>query len=470
MSDPRDGSNSVVTAPDSELVMDVQEANAKYLPVAERQIPKGYKQTEVGVIPGDWNIACLETLVNPKRPISYGIVQTGPNIPNGIRCLRVLDISNGKINNTDLLTTTDEISESYKRTVLKFGDLVMPLRGNVGDVGLIDNELAGCNLTRGLALIAIRSEWSASFCRQFISSSQTRARLEQAMNGSALQEIPIASLRTFKIALPPTKTEQEAIAEALSDADALIEALEQLVAKKRQLKQGAMQELLTGKRRLPGFEIKTGLKETELGLIPKDWEVKSLGQIANIATGSTPPTTDPTNYGDEFLFVSPVDLGFKKYILQTEKMLSKKGFAISRLFPKGSILFVCIGSTIGKCGIASLDLTSNQQINAIFPASEFSTDYVYYAVSAISSNIKALAGEQAVPIVNKTQFSEAFISIPISNAEQTAIAQILSDMDAEIAELDTTLTKARAVKQGMMQQLLTGKIRLVVNPKPIIDN
>ena len=135
--------------------------------------------------------------------------------------------------------------------------------------------------------------------------------------------------------------------------------------------------------------IPNGYRQTEVGLIPEDWEVKSLGTIAAIVTGNTPPTRDPANYGDVFLFVSPVDLGLTKHISRTEKMLSDKGFSISRPFPPGSILFVCIGSTIGKCGITSRTLTSNQQINAILPSAEMSSDYLYYAVSAIAPKVKS---------------------------------------------------------------------------------
>ena len=208
------------------------------------------------------------------------------------------------------------------------------------------------------------------------------------------------------------------------------------------------------------MELKAGYKQTEVGVIPEDWALKSIDSIATIATGNTPPTQDTANYGDAFLFVSPTDLGHTKFISQTEKMLSKKGFSISRHFPKESILFVCIGSTIGKCGIATEELTSNQQINAIFPSSVFSTDYVYYAVSAAASKIKALAGEQAVPIVNKTQFSETVIPLPPTKAEQEAIAEALSDVDALIESLEQLIAKKRLIKQGAMQELLTGKKRL----------
>ena len=202
-----------------------------------------------------------------------------------------------------------------------------------------------------------------------------------------------------------------------------------------------------------------GYKWTEVGVIPEDWDVASLGEMAKIATGGTPPTHDSTYYGDEYPFVSPVDLGEAKYVTHTEKGLSKKGFAISRRFPAESILFVSIGSTIGKCGVASVELTSNQQINAILPSPSFSVDYLYYTICSAAPRIKALAGEQAVPIVNKTQLSETLIVLA-PKPEQRAIAEALSDVDELLAALEALIAKKRAVKQAAMQQLLTGKSRL----------
>ena len=199
--------------------------------------------------------------------------------------------------------------------------------------------------------------------------------------------------------------------------------------------------------------------QTKLGVLPDDWKLRHLRDFATVVTGSTPSTSDAANYGDEFMFVSPVDMGDTKLIMRTEKRLSRKGFAASRRFPTNSILFVCIGSTIGKCGMASTELTSNQQINAIFPSETFCADFLYYSLSAAAPNIRALAGEQAVPLVNKSQFSETLIALP-TLPEQRAIASALSDVDALLAGLDRLIAKKRDLKQAAMQQLLTGKIRL----------
>lgn len=205
--------------------------------------------------------------------------------------------------------------------------------------------------------------------------------------------------------------------------------------------------------------IPAGYKQTEIGVIPADWEVKILSSIGEIVTGNTPPTNNLKNYGDDYLFVSPFDLGSRKFIINTEKKLSKQGFSISRKFPKNSILYTCIGSTIGKLGIAYYELTSNQQINAIFPNDTYSSDFLYYALILATPRIKSQAGEQAVPIINKTQFGEFALALPLK-PEQTAIATALSDTDALIEKLEKLIAKKKAIKQGAMQQLLTGKKRL----------
>lgn len=184
------------------------------------------------------------------------------------------------------------------------------------------------------------------------------------------------------------------------------------------------------------------MKQTEIGLIPDDWEVKRLGETNHVETGSTPSTEDKSNYGNEYFFVSPLDLGIDKYILKTEKKLSKKGFSLCRSFPKGSILYTCIGSTIGKCGISDKELTSNQQINAIFPNEKINNEFLYYALQNRTEDIRSRAGQQAVPLINKSEFEETQIPLP-PLPEQQRIAKALSDVDAVISTTEKLLQKKR---------------------------
>jgi type I restriction enzyme S subunit len=159
------------------------------------------------------------------------------------------------------------------------------------------------------------------------------------------------------------------------------------------------------------------------------------------------------------MFVSPADLGRSKYVMTTAKLLSKRGFARCRRVPAGSTLFVCIGSTIGKVGIAGRDLATNQQINAVIPNRNIDPEYLYYAATTLSATVRRQAGEQAVPLVNKTQFGVFEILLP-SRREQRQVAQALSSADDLVEALERLITKKEAIKQGTMQELLTGRTRL----------
>lgn len=189
------------------------------------------------------------------------------------------------------------------------------------------------------------------------------------------------------------------------------------------------------------------------------WPHARLDAVGSVVTGGTPPTSDRSNYGRQHLFVSPADLGRTKYVRTSAKMLSTKGFAGSRRVPAGSTLFVCIGSTIGKVGLAGEDLATNQQINSIIPNGSVDPEFLFYATSTLSAIVREQAGEQAVPLVNKSQFSEFEIPMP-PLVEQKEIATALADADDLIATLERLIAKKQAIKQGMMQQLLTGRTRL----------
>lgn len=205
--------------------------------------------------------------------------------------------------------------------------------------------------------------------------------------------------------------------------------------------------------------IPEGYKETVLGIIPKEWEVKRIKDIGTVVTGSTPSTSDMENYGNEYLFVSPVDLSGNKYIYNTQKKLSSKGYNLSRKIPTGAVLFTCIGSTIGKMGVTISSLACNQQINAIICNSNVNNEYLFYELSNRAKQIKLLAGEQAVPIVNKSDFENIRILLsPLS--EQQKIAEILNVWEKAIEKQTQLIEKLELRKKGLMQQLLTGKKRL----------
>ncbi|MBJ6640199.1 restriction endonuclease subunit S [Streptomyces sp. DHE7-1] len=190
-----------------------------------------------------------------------------------------------------------------------------------------------------------------------------------------------------------------------------------------------------------------------------EWRHVRLDSVGAIVTGSTPPTRDRSNYGRHRMFAGPGDLGRTKYVTETSKMLSACGFARARSVPAGSTLFVCIGSTIGKVGLAAAELATNQQINAIIPNDRVDPEYLYYAATTLAAPVRERAGEQAVPLVNKSDFSAFEIPLP-SLEEQRRIAATLQEVDRLAVVLEALIVKKQAVMQGLMQQLLTGQTRL----------
>lgn len=255
-------------------------------------------------------------------------------------------------------------------------------------------------------------------------------------------------LAGVKISLPPTFAEQQAIAEALTDADALIESLEQLIAKKRQVKQGAMQELLTGNKRLQGFS--------------GEWEQKQLGQVSEMQSGGTPLTSVNAYYDGDITWVSISDMTKGgKVINSTDRNLTIAGLANSAamMFPIGTVLYAMYAS-IGECSIAGVPLSSSQAILGIRPIASLHNEFLYYYLCSIRPVIKTMGQHGTQANLNAGMVRAFQINLPPIE-EQIAIADVLSDMDLEITALEAKLAKARQIKQGMMQELLTGRIRLI---------
>ena len=159
------------------------------------------------------------------------------------------------------------------------------------------------------------------------------------------------------------------------------------------------------------------------------WEQRKVSEIGNIITGSTPKTSISDNYCGEFLFISPADIQGNRYVDETITTLTKKGFDQGRKIREGASLFVSIGSTIGKVAQTSQESTTNQQINAVEPYDNFDDDFTFTLLENISGSIKAIASNQAVPIVNKTTFGETEIQVPSELAEQQKIGEYFSNLD-----------------------------------------
>ena len=299
--------------------------------------------------------------------------------------------------------------------------------------------------------------------------------------GGTVQGIKGSVLHTLPVVLPKSTEEQQRIANALSDIDTLIANLEKLIAKKKNIKQGTMQQLLTGRKRLPGFgsderrkechsersakrEESSGYKMTELGLIPSDWEVKKIGDFCFVKDG-THGTYARHDKGCLLLSAKNI-LDNRLLITNDESFVSEKDYTeiTANGYPqKGDILVSCVGS-IGRCCILETDEKIAFQRSVAFVRNKSaSTRFLMYAIQGESAQAQLEESKNASTLggVYLSALADIELMLPTSLDEQTAIANVLSDMDTEISALETKLAKYRTLKTGMMQQLLTGKIRLV---------
>lgn len=273
--------------------------------------------------------------------------------------------------------------------------------------------------------------------------------LNQYSESSAQPGLSVKKLLELEYPIPQNKEEQTAIAEALSDIDSLISSLQKLIEKKNAIKQGVMQELLTGKKRLPGFS--------------GEWSKQQLGDICNIVNGGTPSTSIAEFWNGKILWCTPTDITScsTKYIYTTESKITESGLKASSatLLPKGALL-LCSRATIGEVRIAGNTICTNQGFKSLVVHQNISNEWLYYMVHVLKFNMLEKAIGSTFLEISKKDLAELDIIVP-EFTEQKAIAQVLSDMDSEIELLEKKLAKYQQIKQGMMQELLTGRIRLV---------
>lgn len=412
------------------------------------EVKKGYKQTEVGVIPGDWEVFPLGELFS----FSGGHTASRDQLSgDGFCYLHYGDIHKS---NKTYINVKNEYQEIPKlnvpikmvsqKSLLNDGDVVF-VDASEDDEGaskhIVVQNQDEITYISGLHTIVSKSKNDYiynGYKQHCFQTADVKRQFKFYAVGTKVSGISKANIAKIQIPLPPTKAEQTVIATALSDADALIQSLGKLIAKKRLIKQGAMQKLLKPK---------------------EEWEEKKLGGVGEIITGATPPTLVKEYWTGDIPWITPTDISAKKDISKSERKITKLGLTVIRKLPANTLLVTCIAS-IGKNSILRKEGACNQQINALIPNNNNDVEFLYYLIENNKRYLLSKAGITATNIISKKDFAEITFSIP-PFPEQTHIATILSDIDAEIFALETKLSKHKQVKQGMMQNLLTGKIRLV---------
>jgi type I restriction enzyme S subunit len=413
------------------------------------EVRPGYKQTEVGVVPEDWECNKLEDYFSL---ISYGFTNPMPTVEHGVYMITAADINEGRIQ----LESARKTTETAYRTLLtakskpRKNDILLTKDGSLGRLALVGDETICIN--QSVAVIRPNEKVEPRFLKLLLESPYYQRRMLEDAGGSTIKHIYITIVNLMAVGLPANRIEQRAIATALSDVDALLDGLARLIAKKRDLKQATMQQLLTGQTRLPGFS--------------GGWEVKRLGEIGQFLKGSGVKKDEASSgilpcirYGELYTHHNEVIREFNSWISPEVANTALK-------LRKGDLLFAGSGETkeeIGKCAsfVSDCEAYAGGDIVILRPVDVDPTFMGYYCNTRFINTQKASKGQgDAVVHISATALASISVVIP-HLAEQTAIAAILSDLDAELAALEARLTKTRALKQAMMQELLTGRIRLL---------
>ena len=426
------------------------------------------KQTEIGLIPDDWEVIKFGDKVDifrggSPRPIERYITTNA----YGINWIKIGDV---RPNDKYIRQTEEKIipeGKSRSREVKK-GDFILSNSMSFGRPYILNID--GCIHDGWLTIQNYSESFDKEFLYYLLGSDEVFKQYVQMAAGSSVQNLNKEKVADLQLKVPPL-AEQRRIAKALSDVDALISTTEKLIQKKKNIKQGTMQNLLTGKKRLPGFGPQTkspAYKQTELGPIPEDWEVKSLGESFDIGSSKRVFQSQWRKSGIPFYRAREIVILAEKNTVENELFIDETLYNQYKTLygvPAVNDLLVTGVGTLGK--VYKVQNTNpfyykDGNIICLKNKGAINSDYVRYHFDyyIVKDQINDNSGKSTVGTYTINSARKTIIPVP-SLPEQTAIATVLSSMDKEMETLNTKLEKYRNLKTAMMQQLLTGKIRLV---------
>jgi len=409
-----------------------------------------FKQTEVGLIPIDWEVSTIEDVA---KVVGGGTPSTtiSDYWKGNIEWFTPTEISHVKYSSSSIRKISIEGFNNSSAQILPIGTILMTTRASIGDMSILLNE---ATTNQGFQSLIAKERIYNEFLYYLMLTK--KGELLKNASGSTFLEISPKKVKAIYIPIPPNIHEQKAIATALSDVDDLIANLDKLITKKKAIKQGAMQQLLKGKIRLKGFESNSGYKQSELGLIPSDWDVKSLPEVFDYIHGKA---------HEQFIDKSGnYKVVNSKYVSSEGKVVkySKQNFCPAR---QGDILTVLSDLPNGKALAKTFYVEKdnfhavNQRV-CIWRSKKDDSLFLNYVMNRHKYFLKFDDGVTQTHILNH-HIEKCPVLVPRNINEQKAIGQCLREMQLELESLETKKAKYHNFKQGMMQELLTGKTRLI---------
>ena len=435
------------------------------------EMKSGYKMTEVGVIPEDWEVKNVSESCLIKARIGWqGLKKTEYMSSGDYLLITGTDFDNGQVNWRTCAYVSKARYEQDSNIKIRPQDILISKDGTIGKVAYLGMIPKAGTLNSGIFVIRANDrKIDQVFLSKIFMSFYFEDFLNRLVAGSTINHLYQNDFVKFCFPLPNSE-EQTAIATALSDVDSLISALTKKIEKKKAIKQGLMQQLLTGKKRLPGYEKNRESVQTEWGAIPKDWKTLSIGKCCSIKARIGWQGLKKSEYlsSGEYVLVTGTDFLNGRINWKSCVYVSKKRYEqdANIQIAKHDILITKDG-TIGKVAFLD-DVPCLGTLNSgIFVVRSHSEELDQCYLSKIFESfifdafLESLVAGSTINHLYQKDFVHFNFPVPPTISEQTAIANILSDCDSEIAALEEKRDKYKEIKQGMMQQLLTGKIRLI---------
>lgn len=427
-------------------------------------VPKGFKETELGCIPMEWQITPLEQISDVRTGPFGTVLHASDYVLLGTPIITVEHLGDRGITRNNLPRVSDLDRKRLSKYTLNVGDIVFSRVGSIDRNAYVTEDEEGWLFSgRLLRIRPFPNGISHKYLSYYFKQRKTISRIEAISVGQTMASLNTQLMNQFQVVVP-TLTEQNAIATALSDVDELIDSLENLIEKKKAIKQGAMQELLTGRKRLPGFK--------------GEWTEKPLGELFNFYGGVSASRDMLSTTGYCYLHYGDIHSAHKPYIDTTKdySLIPKFEIDLRKVsnnshLNDGDVVFVDASEDDEG---ASRHIVVRNPKNIPFisglhtiVAKEKHNDLVHlyreycFQTKQIKDQFKYFAAGTKVTGISKANIAKIVLRFPVDRLEQQSIGNVLSDMDNEIEALTQNLEKSRQIKQGMMQELLTGHIRLL---------
>jgi len=424
------------------------------------------KQVSIGPvsvkIPTDWGLVTLDDV--SENSGEYGANVSAESFdPNEFRYIRITDLTeDGQLRDDEKQSIPIEGNEKYR---LEEGDLLFARTGAVGRTYLYsesDSEVP-CAFAGYLIRFQLSDNIDHDYLRHYTNSEYFNKWVNSTARSTTHANINASEYSSVDIPYPPLP-EQRRIADVLSKADEQIQQTDEIINTIKELRYGLRQDLVFGNGFADDYKsVRLGARNVE---IPSDWEVATFSDVAAVEKGSTPKTSNSDYYGGDIVWVTPDDLSNmydrgEKYISDSRRKITDAGLQSTsvNIVPAPSVMFTSRSYGIGKTAICTVPAATNQGIIAFHPKKNISVEYLYYYLNQIMDHIIAISGVSNFPEVSLTDIRSLRVPVP-SKDDQERIESALELVDERLVEEQNTKRRLQELKRGLMQDLLTGKVRV----------